>query len=96
MRESFEDFVSRGRRQFGDKFDTSCLIPSFVRFFGSQERVKVKFGYGEIVTGTIGVTTGWRPVFLLLRTSRSAGSRYTIGPDDRVVAIQYRGKYIPC
>lgn len=94
----FSEYVDRGKRQHGDKFTASELDPRFVQFYNSGARVKIDIGgTGEhILTGTIGATTGWRPCFLLMRTSRSVGSMWTLGPKDKIVAVQdWRGRYSP-
>ena len=91
----YDDLVARKQREHGDKFDTSDLAPQFVPYFNGGERVRVRFSHGEELTGTIGVTTGWKPAFLLMRTSRSTGSPYTLGKDDEVVAVKFHwaGEY---
>lgn len=87
MTTRYEQFIARKVREYGDKFDTSDLAPQFVRYFNSGERVRVDFGYAQL-TGTIGVTTGWRPAFLLMRTSRSHGSSDLLSKDDRIIAVK--------
>lgn len=84
---SFQSYIESKRREYGDKFDASDLARQFVPYFESGQRVKVDLGNDEILTGTIGVTTGWRPCFLLMRTSRSIGSTWTLGKDDKVVEV---------
>lgn len=93
MRESFEHFKTRKAREHGTRFDPSALAPQFVRYFETGERVRVRFSYGEELTGTIGVTTGWRPAFLLMRTSRSIGSPWILGSGDAVVAVKRGREY---
>jgi hypothetical protein len=93
MKDKYQDFVDRKVSHYGDKFSASELSEQFVRFYNSGDRVRVRFSYGEEVTGTVGVTTGWKPVFLLMRTSRSFGSSYTLGANDKVVAVKYGNKY---
>ncbi len=80
----FNDYIERKQREYGKSFDPSDLNKSFIPAFNSGERVTVDFGY-EKKRGTIGVTTGWKPVFLLMLTKRSRGSSYTIGKDDKII-----------
>lgn len=99
MRESFENYLTRKRNSYGSQFDSSDLIPEFIKYFESGERVKVewKFGdkYTEVLTGTIGITTGYKPVFLLMRTKKSIGSPYVIYKDEcRIVAVKKGNKYV--
>ena len=89
----YEDFLWRKRREFGDHFDPSALAPAFVAYFNSGQRVKVAFAALGEMTGRVGVTTGWRPCFLLMRTSRSHGSPWLIGKLDRVVAVKQGRTY---
>lgn len=93
----FEGYLKRKEREHGDRFDARSLAPQFIPFYGTGRRVKVRFSYGEEVTGTIGATTGWRPSFLLVRRSSDRGSSWTLGPDDQIIAVQRRhgGEYIP-
>lgn len=74
----FDDWEWRARSKWGDKLDTSQLDPRFISAYNSGERVRVE-DYGMVRTGTVGITTGWRPVFLLLFTWRSLGSWFTLG-----------------
>ena len=89
---SYNEFIARQKRQFGEKFDPSCLDQRFVRFYESGNRIKVDTG-GMVVTGTIGVTTGWRPVFLLMRTARSLGSVWTLCEKDVIIGVKRGKKY---
>jgi len=83
---SYQEYIARKKREFGNKFDDSELNPEFIPFFESGERIEVDFGY-EVKRGTIGVTTGWRPCFLLMLTRRSRGSSYTIGKNDKILQV---------
>lgn len=92
----YEELIQRKRAEYGDRFDPSDLNPGMVEYFNAGSRVRVRFDCGEEKTGRIGVTTGWRPVFLLMLSSRARGSSWTIGPKSRVTAIQGgRRGYVP-
>lgn len=93
MTRSYADLVRRGRQRHGDRFSESDLAPGFRRYYDSGERVRVRFDYGEELTGTIAATTGWRPAFLLMRTARSIGSIYTLSERDTVVAVRHGRTY---
>lgn len=82
---NFADYVAQKRQQYGDKFDASELAPQFIKYFENGERITVDFGY-EKKRGTIGVTTGWKPVFLLMLTKRSIGSSHIIRATDTPLA----------
>lgn len=93
MERNFKSWAEWKLRQFGERFDGRDLDGRFVRFFESGERIKIR-SFGETFTGTVGVTTGWRPVFILLRTSRSMGSSITLGPNEELLAVKRGRKYI--
>jgi len=85
----YEDLVNNGQVQFGTNFDSSDLAPQFVNAYNSGDRVEVHFVSkdGEVYEtkrGTIGATTGWKPVFLLMLTKRSTGSMYTLNSRDKL------------
>jgi hypothetical protein len=92
----YEEYCARKRQQYGARF-VPPPTPEFVRYFNTGERVRVRFGYAsepEELTGTIGITTGWRPVFLLMRTTRSLGSPWTLSIRDHVVAVKRGHRYM--
>lgn len=82
--ENYNYLISTKKAKYGDKFDDSDLNPIFVPYYESGQRITVYFGY-ETKRGTIGVTTGWKPCFLLMLTKRSLGSSYTIGNDAKIL-----------
>ena len=65
--------------------DYSDISKKFISYYESGDRIKVKFSYGEIKTGTVGMTTGWKPVFLLMLRSNSIGSSYTLSDKDIIL-----------
>ena len=89
----YEELITRKRAQYGDKFDPSELAPQFVEAFnrGQSCRVAVPAFSGEPGKkswGHIGVTTGWRPVFLLMRSSRCYGSSYVLKSDTPIIGCR--------
>jgi hypothetical protein len=87
MRRNFEQFIQAKQKQHGAKFDSSELARQFIPFYESGERIEVTFSYGEKKRGTIGVTTGWKPCFLLMLTKRSISSSYTLSAKDTPAKI---------
>ncbi len=79
MKTEFEVFCARKRVQYGDKFDPSELDARFVPAFNFGKRVRVNFYGTDVKTGTISVTSGWKPVFLLMLTARSITSSWVLG-----------------
>jgi hypothetical protein len=81
---SYKEYTEKKRREYGEKFNDSDLNPDFVKYYENGERITVDFGY-EKKRGTVGVTTGWKPCFLLMLRKDSTGSSYTIGKTDKVI-----------
>ena len=46
------------------------------------------------MTGTVGRSTGWRPVYLLMPRSDSTGSPWVLRPDHRIVAVKHGNRYV--
>ncbi len=96
----FDQYLQRGRAQHGDRFNPAGLVPQFRPYFRTGTRIKVRTvyasGYEYIRTGTVGVTTGWMPAFLLMHRRTSVGSSDVLGAKDQIVAVQHaRGHYVP-
>ena len=87
MKRNYKEYVDNKMKRYGIEFDTSDLNENFIPYFESGERVTVKFSYGEIKRGTIGISSGWKPIFLLMLTKRSSGSSYTINKLDEIKRI---------
>ena len=88
------DYVKRGRGKWGDKFSESSLSRQFIEFYNSGERIKVRMSWGEILTGTVGVTTGWVPSFMLMKTRRSMGSSDLLSDRDTPIAVKRGRVYV--
>ena len=96
MKENFKDYLARKAyqcpRQLDHEFDPSNLAAQFIEYFESQERIEVEFvdpagQVYETLRGRIGVTTGWKPLFILLQQRNSTGSPWTLNDRDRVVKV---------
>ena len=90
MRKSINAYTEKKLAEYGDKFDPSDLNPEFFRYYDSNERIEVEFTYGdtkEIRRGRIGVTTGWKPCFLLMARVNCISSSATIGKNARVLRV---------
>lgn len=76
----------------GTKLDLS-QIPAGLKRCAVTTDARVKLNTGEF--GRIGITTGWQPVLILLRDSRSVGSSRVLGRSDYVTHIQNQhGRYV--
>lgn len=91
---SYSELVARGKARHGDQFDDSGLAPQFRRYYESGQRIRVQSG-DFVRTGTVGVTTGWRPAFLLMHRSNASGSWDVLGPNDVVTHVQRGREYVP-
>lgn len=89
--ESFASFMARKRQQYGDRFQPGDLTPHLIPYFESQERIEVcrTYANGETYTrrGTVGVTTGWKPAFILMSRRSARGSSDVLSSLDVVLGI---------
>jgi hypothetical protein len=85
MKENFNSYLSRKRYQLPN-FSDESLSKQFIPYFESGERIEVET-CGMILRGTIGVTTGWKPCFLLMRTKRSISSPWTLSDKDKILSV---------
>ena len=85
----YSDFVARKFQQYGDKFSGESLAAQFIPAFnnGDRFRVLVDFGYEDEkpVWGYVGVTTGWKPVFLLIRRRGQNGSSEILSTGHKIL-----------
>lgn len=79
----------------GPRCDLSRLMaaPQFWPYFRTGTRIQVTTTYPApevpwVRTGTVDVTDGWRPVFLLMHRAGDGGSSDTLGEHDRVTGVQ--------
>jgi hypothetical protein len=86
--EKLVQFETRQTHKYGGKFDNRQLAPQFAQYFNDGQRIRVRFPYGEVKTGTVGVTGGWRPTFMLMLTSRSIGSSWLLSGDCEITGIK--------
>jgi len=83
---SFESYIERKKKQHGGKFDASDLNTDFITYFENQKRIEVDFG-DETKRGRIGVTTGWKPAFLLMLRRDSIGSSWLITSNCKIIKV---------
>jgi hypothetical protein len=81
----YQQFTERKQREYSEKFDPSELAPQFVPHYNTGQRVIILTKYGETKRGYIGVTTGWKPCFLLMNNTRSIGSSETLSAADQII-----------
>lgn len=84
--------VRQRRGLYAGKFNESGLAKQFVPYYESQRRIEVAF-YDingqeyERKRGTVSMTTGWAPSFMLMLTRRSRGSSYRLNDRDKIVRV---------
>lgn len=85
MNTPFDFYLIKKEVQYGEQFDPSDLAEQFKPYYATDERIKVQFSTGEIKSGTVGVTTGHKPVFLLMLRKNSTGSSWTLSDKDIIL-----------
>jgi len=93
----YEKYIQRKQEQYGDRFiPPTSAARLFARFLHSDVRIKVRRTYpnGEVHerTGTVGITTGWAPAFLLMHRSNHLGSSDVLNEHDEIVAVRWNGR----
>lgn len=86
--------IARFKAVHGTKFTDSGLDPRFIPFYQTGQRIKVNT-MGMEVTGTVTMTTGWRPSFLLMRRSSDHGSMFILDSSTTLLAKQVGKVYRP-
>lgn len=74
--------------------DDSDLDPRFTPFLHTGQRIRVRTGDFSR-TGTVGITTGWRPAYLLMHRSNARGSWDVLGYRDHITAVKVGRYYVP-
>ena len=93
----FEEYCERKRAEYGDRF-VAPTGEQFINAFnrGQAYRIKVRTDYGDGEVrerwGFVGITTGWQPAFLLMRSTRSVGSSDVLCATDRILDSHFRGR----
>ena len=84
----YQMYVAMKTDEYGSRFDNSDLAEQFISHynFGQSRRIKVLFPWGEIVWGYVGITTGWKPAFLLMRRVGQYGSSLLLNKDCKILA----------
>jgi hypothetical protein len=85
------------RGVYGDALDLSALedrdgMP-WQYWWERQERVRIRLRDGSVKDGTVEITRGPTPYFLLRRHAGSARGGYRLTRADRVIGVQIHGKY---
>lgn len=90
----YTDFCDRKTAEYAGTehtFNHMELAPQFIEAFnnGPSFRVLVDFGYDKPVWGFVGVTTGWTPVFLLMRRRGQVGSCDALRSEHKIIRSKW-------
>jgi hypothetical protein len=92
----YEKFLERKQAEYGERFVAPWGANLFARFLHSPTRIRVVTTYpsGDTYerTGTVGITTGWHPSFLLMHRRGDHGSSDVIDERDSITAVQWDGR----
>ena len=80
------DYLEIKEREFGREFVPPVNADLLSEYVNSGIRLEVDAD-GCIERGFIGLTTGWRPCFILLRTKRSSGSGICLDGNVKILRI---------
>lgn len=84
---NWEYYFAKKVSQYGEKFDPSDLSPKFIPYFESGQRIEVNLHAEGIKRGYVGVTTGWKPSFLLVARRGCAGSSILLTSEDQIIKV---------
>lgn len=90
---NYEDYLKNAIEKHGEQFDSSKLSKKFIKYFENEQRIEVKRPYKDEsnLRGYVGITTGWRPSFILLLKSNSTGSSELL--DERYEIVKEINKF---
>lgn len=97
----FKAYVRR-KLEKEPRLSTVGLSEKFVQWFdrGQDYRIKIERGVNLKYTeyGYVSISTGWQPVFLLVRSARSKGSTVCLEDSDQIIGYKHRTekRYKPC
>jgi hypothetical protein len=91
----FEEYCDRKRAEYGEKFSDASLAPQFIAAFNAGDTVRIAVPNRSDsprprTWGFVGVTTGWKPAFLLMRKRGQHGSSYILDNDTPILATKRR------
>jgi len=76
-----------------EQFNSSNLSNKFVPYFRENYRIQVQDKFGDKHSGYVGITTGWKPVFILVYNKRCYGSSILLSDEDIIIKA-YKGQYV--
>lgn len=93
MSTHYEDMVERFTKRHGDKFSEENLDQRFRPFYDSQQRIQVQYiGSEQKHYGTVGITSGWKPMFILMNNARARSSSVTLDSNVHLTGVNVHGR----
>lgn len=90
----FGEYIARKEKEYGESFDPSDLAAQFIPYYENQSRIEVEFKHGDsswTERGRVGVTTGWKPAFLLMKRASDRSSSTILHGNDKIVRVIQHG-----
>ncbi len=91
---SYLQTINNRKAEFGDKFSDVALSKQFIKYYENGKRIKVLFPDGSYEYGSVGMTTGWIPCFLLIHKSTDLGSSTVLSDKDKIIAVKVGKGYL--
>jgi hypothetical protein len=82
----YSQWLQVKRDRDGDRFVPPPGADVLAKYCHEDVRVEIE-DRGYITRGFVGITTGWAPAFILLRTRRSKSSWVILGADTKVLKV---------
>jgi hypothetical protein len=82
---NYEETIARRKVKYAVNFSDESIDKELIQFFNSGERIEVaeiqpKGTPVKLLRGTVGITTGWKPCFLLMKRIDSMSSDILLIP----------------
>ena len=75
------------------EFDSSNLSKKFIPHFMENYRIQIKDKWGEIHSGYVHITTGWKPAFLLIYNHRCISSPVLLNDSCEIIKVYKEARY---
>lgn len=94
MNPYYEHYLARKRAEHGDTLDTSALVPAFIPYFLTSQRIRIINRWGVTFTGWVSASDGPTPQFVLLSARNANGSVHTLTHLDLLVGVKVGRSYV--
>jgi hypothetical protein len=91
----FKEYFARAKSKehYGSEFSSADLAPKFRKFFRTDTLVKIEVD-GQVVSGKIDVSTGWKPSFVLVKSKpiRNTSRIVWLNNKHKIIAVKSPGQ----